>query len=99
MIYNEKYQGKEQVDIDVLEATEHTHSLIVWNDNVNTFEWVIETLVDICGHSAEQAEQCAMIIHTHGKYAVKHGSYEELKPMCDAITERGIGATVESLTQ
>lgn len=98
MIRNEKYQGKEQFETDVLEATEHTHSLIVWNDNVNTFEWVIETLVDICGHSAEQAEQCAMIIHNQGKYAVKHGTYEALKPMCDSITDRGIGATVESLT-
>ena len=46
----------------------------------------------------EQAEQCAMIIHTQGKYAVKRGSYEELKPMCDAITERGIGATIEVMS-
>lgn len=70
-------------------------SLIVWNDDVNTFEWVIETLVDICGHSTEQAEQCAIIIDSKGKYAVKQGSYETLKPMCDAITERGINATIE----
>ena len=95
MAGKEKYQQDEQ--IDVLEAIENTHSLIVWNDEVNTFEWVIETLVEICGHSEEQAEQCAMIIHTQGKYAVKHGNYEELKPMCDAITERGIGATIEML--
>jgi ATP-dependent Clp protease adaptor protein ClpS len=96
MIYMGK--EKEQFDADVLEAVEHTHSLIVWNDNVNTFEWVIETLVDVCGHSEPQAEQCALIIHHHGKYAVKHGSYDELKPMCDAITERGIGATIEAIT-
>ena len=83
---------------DVLEDIDHSWSLIVWNDDVNTFEWVIETLVEVCNHSAEQAEQCAMIIHTQGKYAVKHGSYEELKPMCDAITDRGIGATVEVLS-
>ncbi|MEO6406066.1 MAG: ATP-dependent Clp protease adaptor ClpS [Ferruginibacter sp.] len=69
--------------------------LIVWNDEVNTFEWVIETLVEICGHSTEQAEQCAMLIHTKGKYAVKNGSYDILKPQCDAITERQIGATIE----
>jgi ATP-dependent Clp protease adaptor protein ClpS len=96
MAGKEKYQQDEE--IDVLEAVENTHSLIVWNDEVNTFEWVIETLVEICGHSEEQAEQCAMIIHTQGKYAVKHGSYDELKPMCDAITERGIGATIEVLS-
>ena len=71
--------------------------IVVWNDDVNTFEWVIETLIEICKHSYEQAEQCAYIIHFKGKYAVKEGSYEELKPMCDAITDRGIGATVETV--
>ena len=80
---------------DVLTTSDETSSLIVWNDEVNTFEWVIETLVDICGHTQEQAEQCSMIIHTKGKYAVKEGSYEILKPQCDAITERGINATIE----
>ncbi|MFT3823633.1 MAG: ATP-dependent Clp protease adaptor ClpS [Chitinophagaceae bacterium] len=82
-------------DTDVLTDTEEPYSLVVWNDEVNTFEWVIETLMEVCGHSAEQAEQCAIIIHNQGKYAVKQGSYDELKPLCDAITERGIGATVE----
>lgn len=96
MAYNEKV--KEQFDTDILEDLENTHSLIVWNDNVNTFEWVIETLIEVCGHDEQQAEQCAMIIHNKGKYAVKHGSYDEMKPMCDAITERGIGATIEALT-
>jgi ATP-dependent Clp protease adaptor protein ClpS len=80
---------------DVLTTPDDGCSLIVWNDEVNTFEWVIETLIDICGHSQEQAEQCSMIIHTKGKYAVKEGSYDTLKPQCDAITERGINATIE----
>ncbi len=69
--------------------------LIVWNDEVNTFEWVIQALIEICGHTPEQAEQCAIIIDSKGKYAVKEGGYEDLKPMCDAITDRGIGATIE----
>jgi len=86
-------------DVDVLTSTEDPYSLIVWNDEVNTFEWVIETLMEVCGHSQEQAEQCAMIIHTKGKYAVKRGSYDDLKPQCDAITDRGIGATIEILSQ
>lgn len=73
--------------------------LVVWNDNVNTFDWVIESLQKVCGHSAEQAEQCAIFIHTKGKYAVKNGSYDFLKPMCDAITERGIGATIEVMSE
>jgi ATP-dependent Clp protease adaptor protein ClpS len=97
MIFN--YAGdtdaKEMEDIDVLTLTEDPCHLIVWNDEVNTFEWVIETLMEVCNHSIEQAEQCAYIIHFQGKYAVKNGNYEELKPLCDAITERGINATVE----
>jgi ATP-dependent Clp protease adaptor protein ClpS len=84
-------------ETDVLTTLDEPYSLIVWNDEVNTFEWVIETLVEVCGHSAEQAEQCAYIIHFQGKYAVKQGSYDELKPLCDAITDRGIGATLEVL--
>ena len=82
-------------ETDVLTLNESLCNLIVWNDEVNTFEWVIETLMQVCGHSEEQAEQCAYIIHFRGKYAVKQGSYEELKPQCDAITERGINATIE----
>lgn len=82
-------------DTDTLTVSESYASLIVWNDEVNTFEWVIETLIEICGHSAEQAEQCAIIIDSKGKYAVKQGSYDILKPQCDAITDRGINATID----
>ena len=79
----------------VLTSLDETCNLVLWNDDVNTFDWVIETLMEVCGHSEEQAEQCAYIVHFKGKCAVKTGSYEELKPLCDKITERGIGATVE----
>ena len=82
-------------ETDLLTAHEDFCGLIVWNDEVNTFEWVIETLIEVCGHSPEQAEQCSYFIHFKGKYAVKEGSYDDLKPQCDAITERGIGATIE----
>ncbi len=88
-------QTDNELELDVLTDQEDPCNLIVWNDNVNTFEWVIETLIEVCGHSPEQAEQCSYFIHYKGKYAVKNGQYDELKPMCDAITERGIGATVE----
>ena len=88
---------KGQETVDVLEEILDPFHLIIWNDEVNTFEWVIESLMHVCSHNYEQAEQCAYIIHYKGKYAVKHGSYENLKPMCDAITERGIGATIEAL--
>jgi ATP-dependent Clp protease adaptor protein ClpS len=84
-------------ETEVLTDTEQPYGLVVWNDEVNTFDWVIETLVEVCGHSEEQAEQCAMLIHFKGKYTVKNGDYDTLKPMCDAITERGIGATIEAV--
>jgi ATP-dependent Clp protease adaptor protein ClpS len=88
-----------QKETDVLTRHEEPCNLVVWNDEVNAFEWVIQTLIEVCGHSYEQAEQCSYIIHFQGKYAVKQGSYEELKPQCDAITERGIGATVEVIAE
>ena len=92
---------KTAADIDILELKEvltkttSPFQIIVWNDDVNTFEWVIETLIEVCGHTYEQAEQCAYIIHFNGKYAVKKGGYEDLRPICDAILERGISATLE----
>ncbi len=64
-----QWQTDERIETDVL--VEETHNLIVWNDDVNTFDWVIESLVDICGHETLQAEQCALIIHHKGKCGVK----------------------------
>ncbi len=93
--YSGNTDTKQSEETDVLTLTEDPCRLIVWNDEVNTFEWVIETLMEVCGHSHEQAEQCAYIIHFQGKYAVKNGIYDELKPFCDAITERSINATIE----
>ena len=90
---------KENEETDLLTDVEDPCQLIVWNDDVTTFDWVIETLMEICGHTFEQAEQCAMIIHTKGKYSVKEGSYDFLKPMCNAITGRDIGATIEVMSQ
>jgi ATP-dependent Clp protease adaptor protein ClpS len=86
-----------QYSNEVLVKTNYPYSLIVWNDEVNTFEWVIESLINVCKHSEEQAEQCAMIIHFQGKYAVKNGELENLKLMKDAIIERGINATIEKV--
>jgi ATP-dependent Clp protease adaptor protein ClpS len=88
-------QTWEATETDTATEIADSYSLVVWNDEVNTFEWVIETLMEVCGHSLEQAEQCALFIHHKGKYAVKKGDYDTLKPMCNSITDRGIGATVE----
>jgi ATP-dependent Clp protease adaptor protein ClpS len=87
---------QEQVLTDLLEAIEITDvkDLIVYNDDFNTFEHVIETLIRVCKHEPQQAEQCTLLIHHKGKCAVKTGSYEELNPMREAICEAGIDAKI-----
>ena len=87
------WQTQIQEDTDVL--VEQVHNLIVWNDEVNTFDWVIESLIDVCGHSPEQAEQSALIIHNNGKYAVKKGSFDILRPQAEALIGRDIQATID----
>ncbi|PUZ24691.1 ATP-dependent Clp protease adaptor ClpS [Chitinophaga costaii] len=77
------------------EEIQFPFQLIVWNDHVNTFDWVIQSLMEVCGHAFEQAEQCALIIHNNGKYAVKEGNFNQLRPLCEALLDRGINATVE----
>ncbi|MCB0396176.1 MAG: ATP-dependent Clp protease adaptor ClpS [Flavobacteriales bacterium] len=81
--------------LDILEVLNDVSSLIVYNDEVNTFDWVIESLVEICGHDQIQAEQCAFIIHHKGKASVKEGEKRKLKPMRDALIDRGIDAVLE----
>ncbi len=70
------------------------HDLIVYNDDINTFDHVIETLIKVCKHDSSQAEQCTLIIHYKGKCTVKMGTFIELKPMCQSICDAGIQAAV-----
>jgi ATP-dependent Clp protease adaptor protein ClpS len=98
-MFFDQTKTRESVEVDTLVDEESPLQLIVWNDEVNTFEHVIETLIEVCGHSQEQAEQCTLLIHFKGKCSVRNGDYDSLKPMCDAITERGIGATIEATVQ
>ena len=76
-------------------ATE-LHDLIIYNDDVNTFEFVIESIVKICEHSSIQAEQCTWIIHHNGKCSVKRGVANKLKPLAEAFLDRGISAVIEA---
>lgn len=68
--------------------------LVVWNDDVNTFDWVIESLIEICEHTPEQAEQSALLIHFKGKCDVKKGELKDLVPMERQLLDRGISAQV-----
>lgn len=81
---------------DVVEAVETTDlmDLVVFNDDVNTFDHVIDTLVRVCKHTLEQAEQCTLLIHYTGRCAVKSGTLEFLKPMRQAICDAGIDARI-----
>lgn len=74
-------------------------SLVIHNDDYNTFDYVIETLIELCGHDPEQAEQCAYIIHYSGKCPVKSGSFEEMQPIWAELTQRGLTATIEQVAQ
>lgn len=92
---NSHTKEKFQEETDILVEDVVTSKLIIHNDEVNTFDWVIETLIDVCKHSFEQAEQCSLLIHYKGKYAVKTGELATLRPMKDAIIDRGINATIQ----
>lgn len=87
---------QEETMVDVLEAVETTDvmDLVVFNDDVNTFDHVIDTLIRVCKHSPEQAEQCTLLIHYKGKCAVKSGTLDFLRPMREAICEAGIDARI-----
>ncbi|WP_114783761.1 ATP-dependent Clp protease adaptor ClpS [Botryobacter ruber] len=84
-----------QEEIDVLEEITDLRNLVVYNDDVNTFDHVIDTLIKVCRHTAEQAEQCTLLIHYKGKCTVKTGSYEELEGMCTALHDKDLSANIE----
>ena len=87
---------KEQILEEVLveEQVGLNNEIIVYNDDVNTFDHVIETLIRVCNHTSEQAEQCSIIIHYKGKCTVKTGSYDDLKPQCTQLLQAGLSAEI-----
>ncbi len=78
---------------DILEKEEN--NIILYNDEVNTFDFVIESLIEVCSHDLLQAEQCTLIVHYNGKCAVKQGAADKLRPLCEALLDRGLSATIE----
>lgn len=79
---------------DTLTQEERLNEIVLFNDDVNTFDHVIESLVAICNHTREQAEQCALLVHYKGKCTVKTGSYDELEPLCSRLLEVGLSAEI-----
>ena len=88
------YQEQELVELLEETVDEQLNDLVVFNDDVNTFEHVTSILIKVCKHSSEQAEQCTYIIHFKGKCKVKNGTFTELKPLCENILEAGISASI-----
>lgn len=76
------------------EGTINQNEIVLFNDEVNTFEHVIETLIDVCEHTAEQAEQCSLIVHHNGKCTVKTGEYSDLEPRCSRLLQAGLSAEI-----
>lgn len=83
-----------RTEADVLTEENPEKSLILFNDDINTFDWVIQCLIEICEHEVEQAEQCTYIIHYKGKCDVKHGSFEDLEPRLKELHRRGLSAEI-----
>lgn len=81
---------KEQHSTKTEELYSNLNELILFNDDINTFNFVIETLIDVCEHDAFQAEQCTLIVHFKGKCAVKSGGFHELNPICKEMINRGL---------
>jgi len=75
-------------------VTVEEKKLVIFNDEVNTFDFVINSLMDVCKHEMMQAEQCTLIIHYKGKCAVKNGEFDTLEPMCSALLDRGLTAEI-----
>ncbi|NGX83742.1 ATP-dependent Clp protease adaptor ClpS [Aequorivita sp. KMM 9714] len=85
---------KIQEDVDVAEMESNQNEIVLYNDDVNTFDHVINCLIFACEHTPEQAEQCSIIVHYKGKCTVKTGEYEELKPRCTILLEAGLSAEI-----
>lgn len=89
--------SQEEEEVLLEEAIEGGYAIVLYNDEVNTFDHVIDCLVKYCKHSPEQAEQCSLIVHYKGKCPVKQGGADELQPVCDALCRKGLSALIEEL--
>lgn len=90
MSTREKYQE----DLLTKEQEDKENQIVLYNDDVNTFDHVINMLIYACDHTPEQAEQCSLIVHYKGKCTVKSGSYDDLKPRCSKLLEAGLSAEI-----
>jgi ATP-dependent Clp protease adaptor protein ClpS len=88
------YQEKFEEEVLLEGKQDQENQIVLYNDDVNTFDHVIETLIYACDHTPEQAEQCSIIVHYKGKCTVKSGSYDDLKPRCSKLLQAGLSAEI-----
>ena len=86
---------KEEKELELLDAVDDGLKVVLYNDDVNTFDWVIEFLCELCQHDEIQAEQCAVLVHYKGKAVVKTGEEDKMRSICQALCDRGLSAMVE----
>lgn len=89
------YLQEQEADAAAVTEKEKLKNIILYNDDINTFDHVIDMLVKVCNHDHIQAEQCAYLVHHSGKCAVKSGTYKELKPLCANLLEKGLTTQIE----
>ena len=94
-IFNNLEENSEVEVIDELKIIDKSE-LIVYNDDINTFDWVIRCFMEVCNHTQVQSEQLSLIVHFKGKAVVKTGDFDKLKPMKDALIDRGLSAAIET---
>lgn len=92
-------EKEEDVAIEELLSSGLGSKLVVYNDDHNTFQWVIKCFMEVCSHTLEQSEQLSLLIHFKGKAIVKEGNMDTLKPMKDALVERGLSAVIETASE
>jgi len=83
-----------QEEHEVATAEHLQQEIVLFNDDVNSFDWVIQCLMDICEHDSLQAEQCTFLVHYKGKCSVKKGDFDTLKPICTGLLDRGLSAEI-----
>ena len=99
MNHGTKFDEQEDVLIEEDVTSGNLSQLIVYNDDFNTFDWVIQCFMEVCHHTQEQSEQLSLLVHFKGKATVKTGPLSVVKPMKDALVERGLSAVIETTVE
>ena len=94
MIVSMGLKEKHSEELVLEEEIVDLNEIVLFNDDVNTFDHVISTLINVCEHTPEQAEQCSLIVHYNGKCTVKTGEYKDLKPRCSKLLQAGLSAEI-----